>query len=107
MVTINLSNTVTQEAFGEMVGISQQTASELLTREVLVQGGSAGEWLRSYTSHLREMAAGRAASGDLDLSGERARNTVAGMSLNDIINPALSDDVNDILKPTAGAMKDD
>lgn len=72
-MVINLSNTVTQETFGDLVGISQQTASELLTRGVLVQGASIGEWLKSYTSHLREMAAGRAASGDLDLAGERAR----------------------------------
>jgi phage terminase Nu1 subunit (DNA packaging protein) len=72
-MVVNLSNTVTQEAFGDLVGISQQTVSELLMRGVLVQGASAGEWLRSYTSHLREMAAGRAASGDLDLAGERAR----------------------------------
>lgn len=70
---VNLSNTITQEAFGDLVGISQQTVSELLMRGVIVQGASAGEWLKSYTSHLREMAAGRAATGDLDLAGERAR----------------------------------
>lgn len=72
-MVVNLSNTVTQEAFGDLVGISQQTVSELLMRGVIVQGASAGEWLKSYTSHLREMAAGRAATGDLDLAGERAR----------------------------------
>lgn len=70
---IDLSSTFTQEAFGDLIGISQQTVSELHMRGVLEPGGSAGEWLRSYTSHLREMAAGRAASGDLDLAGERAR----------------------------------
>lgn len=70
---VNLSNTITQEAFGDLVGISQQAASELLMRGVLAQDASVGEWLKSYTSHLREMAAGRAATGDLDLAGERAR----------------------------------
>lgn len=72
-MVVNLSNTATQEAFGDLVGISQQTVSELLSRKILVQGVSAGEWLRLYTSHLREMAAGRATTGDLDLAGERAR----------------------------------
>lgn len=72
-MVVNLSNTVTQEAFGDLVGISQQSVSELLIRGVLSQDAHSGEWLKSYCSHLREIAAGRAASGDLDLAGERAR----------------------------------
>lgn len=70
---VDMDNVVTQEVFGEMVGIAQQTASDLMARGILVEGATAGEWLKSYCSNLREMAAGRAASGGLDLATERAR----------------------------------
>lgn len=55
-----------------MVGISQPAVSDLLSRGVLSGGADAGVWLREYCSQLRETAAGRAASGDLDLAAERA-----------------------------------
>lgn len=70
---IDLSYGFTQKAFGELVGISQPAVSELLSRGVLSENQSGGEWLISYCSHLREQAAGRAAAGDLDLATERAR----------------------------------
>lgn len=64
---------MTQRQFGEVVGVSQQAVSDLVTRGVLTDGATAGEWLIAYCGHLREMAAGRAAAGDLDLATERAR----------------------------------
>lgn len=70
---IDLSANITQETFGLLVGISQQAVSELLARGVIKHGAAAGEWLKDYCSHIREVAAGRAAAGDLDLAGERAR----------------------------------
>lgn len=69
---IDLAVKVTQAAFGEMVGISQPAISDLLSRGVLSDGADAEVWLREYCSQLREVAAGRAASGDLDLAAERA-----------------------------------
>lgn len=45
----------------------------MMERGVIKQGATAGEWLKDYCSHLREVAAGRAASGELDLASERAR----------------------------------
>lgn len=69
---IDLSMIVTQKQFGELVGISQPAVSDLLLRGVLTDGATCGVWLMSYCGHLRETAAGRAASGDLDLAGERA-----------------------------------
>jgi len=63
---------MTQTAFGDLVGISQQAVSDLLRRDVIGTGEPAGAWLQSYCTHLREQAAGRAAAGDLDLAGERA-----------------------------------
>jgi len=69
----DLSSQVSQQAFGALVGISQPAVSDLISRGMLVNGGSAGEWLIAYCAHIREVAAGRATNGDLDLATERAR----------------------------------
>lgn len=69
----DLTEKVTQSSFGELVGISQPAVSDLISRGVLTEGAAAGAWLHQYCGHLREIAAGRAASGDLDLAAERAR----------------------------------
>lgn len=55
-----------------MVGVSQPSVSDLLSRQVLTPDGTAGQWLREYCGHLREVAAGRLAAGDIDLATERA-----------------------------------
>ena len=70
---IDLAVKITQGEFGSRVGISQPAVSDLLTRGVLTNGETAAVWLREYCGQLREVAAGRAAVGDLDLAGERAR----------------------------------
>lgn len=72
MLTIDLLEAVPQQRFGDLIGVSQQTVSELLARGVLTQGESAGAWLLEYCGHLREVAAGRYAAGDIDLATERA-----------------------------------
>ena len=69
---IDLEGVCTQKQFGELVGISQPAVSELVARGTLRDGAPAGEWLRAYCGALREVAAGRAAAGGLDLAGERA-----------------------------------
>ena len=66
-----LSQSMTQEQFGDLVGVSQPVVSELLSRGVLQAGQPAATWLRAYTKHLREQAAGRGADGEL--ARERAR----------------------------------
>ena len=66
-----LSSPTTQEQFGELVGVSQPVVSDLLTRGILLAGQPAATWLRTYTKHLREQAAGRGADGEL--ARERAR----------------------------------
>jgi len=66
-----LSEPLTQEQFGDLVGVSQQAISELLGRGILKAGQPAATWLRAYTKHLREQAAGRGADGEL--ARERAR----------------------------------
>lgn len=45
----------------------------MVKNEILMPGMSCGRWLIAYTEHLREIAAGRAAEGGLDLATERAR----------------------------------
>lgn len=69
-----LSAHLTQEEFGQVVGISQQAVSGLLADGVLDREGTAGVWLRRYCQRLREQAAGRmgAEGGGLDLVQERA-----------------------------------
>jgi phage terminase Nu1 subunit (DNA packaging protein) len=66
-----LSQSMTQEQFGDLVAVSQPVVSELLSRGVLQAGQPAATWLRAYTKHLREQAAGRGADGEL--ARERAR----------------------------------
>lgn len=70
---LDLSSIVTQKQFGELVGISQPAVSDLLSRGVMTEGSVVGDWLLDYCLNLREQAAGRSASGDLDLATERAR----------------------------------
>lgn len=67
-----LNKAMTQQAFADVVGISQPVVSDLQTRGVILSGQTGAVWLHSYCKHLREVAAGRAASGDLDLATERA-----------------------------------
>lgn len=70
---LDLSKKVTQQEFGELVGISQPMVSDLVARSVLSVGDVAAVWLLAYCAHMREIAAGRATNGDLDLATERAR----------------------------------
>jgi len=69
---LDLTAQITQQRFGEVVGVSQQAVSDLVRRGVLSEIAPAGAWLLAYCGHLREVAAGRATSGDLDLASERA-----------------------------------
>lgn len=72
-MTLDLDMPATQEQFAALVGVSQQTVSDLVARDVLPRGANAGVWLTAYCSNLREQAAGRSGSGELVLVDERAR----------------------------------
>jgi phage terminase Nu1 subunit (DNA packaging protein) len=65
---LDRSSPIRQGEFGELVGVSQQAISDLVTRGVLVDGDALGVWLLAYCRNLREQASGR----DTLLSGERA-----------------------------------
>lgn len=68
--SVNLEQPCTQKEFADLVGISQPAVSDLLTRGVLVARQSVSVWLKAYTAHLREQAAGR--GGDGQLAANRA-----------------------------------
>lgn len=69
----DLMQQVSQSTFGDLVGISQQAVSDLLSRGIIAQGDSSGVWLLAYCANLREVAAGRQAGEGFDLPTERAR----------------------------------
>lgn len=70
---IDMEKQATQRQFADIIGVSESAVSGMVRSGVLVPGAPVGSWVKDYTAHLREQAAGRAASGDLDLAGERAR----------------------------------
>lgn len=62
-----------QHDIADHLDLSQQAVSEFLERSGIDYKQSTLDEIRiAYIRHLREMAAGRAAAGDLDLAGERA-----------------------------------
>lgn len=69
---MDLSGAITQQQFGELIGVSQQAVSDLARRGVLAEGETAAEWLLAYCDHLREVAAGRGGEDGINLVKERA-----------------------------------
>lgn len=67
-----LDRPITQAEFAGLIGVSEAKVSQLRADGVIAPGQTAAEWLLAYCSRLREVAAGRAGSGDLDLVQERA-----------------------------------
>lgn len=57
-----LTSVMSQAAFAEIVGISQQAVSDLARRGVLKSDAAGAEWLLAYCEKLREEAAGRSGS---------------------------------------------
>lgn len=64
---------LTQQQLADLLGLTQQAISQIENDGVADRDMDLASWLRSYTRHLREIAAGRAAAGGLDLATERAR----------------------------------
>lgn len=69
---VDLTLPMTQAAFGELVGVTQQAVSEFIKVAALGPGVPAQEMLHAYCARLREQAAGRGSDGELDLVQERA-----------------------------------
>ena len=69
---MDIERQLKQAEFGRLVGISRQAVGDLQARGVIEPSMSGVEATQAYCGHLRVIAAGRMASGDLDLSEERA-----------------------------------
>jgi phage terminase Nu1 subunit (DNA packaging protein) len=69
---LDTTQTITQAAFAGLIGVSAPAVSEFVSRGIITPGEPVGAWLLSYSAHMREVAAGRATTGDLDLATERA-----------------------------------
>ena len=67
-----INQRLSQSSFGDLIGVSQPAVSAMLAAGWLPANGTGRQWLQAYCAHLREQAAGRASSGDLDLAQERA-----------------------------------
>lgn len=64
---------LTQKAFAEHVGVSQQAVSNLAKDSIIDLEQGLDACRLAYIDHLREQAAGRASEGEYDLVEERAR----------------------------------
>lgn len=69
---IRLDQVISQQEFGGLIGVSQPAVSQMLTKGILSPSGTVGQWILEYCSHMREVAAGRATDGSIDLPTERA-----------------------------------
>jgi len=83
-----------------------------LSRGILTQEATIGQWLIEYCSHLREMAAGRATDGSIDLPTERAllaRSQREGQEIKNAVahgTYAPIDLLSDVLSNAAQAVVD-
>lgn len=68
---VDLDTPATQQQIAELIGVTQQAVSEMMSRGVMSPGLSLRGALMAYTNHIRLMAAGR----DGDLARERAELT--------------------------------
>jgi phage terminase Nu1 subunit (DNA packaging protein) len=73
-VLIDLDSPSVQSVTGEIVGVSQQAISAMVSEGKLPMYASQGEMVQAYCQRLRDQAAGRLGSevGGLDLVQERA-----------------------------------
>ena len=77
-----INSHITQEKFGQIVGITQQAVSDLMTRRVIGDGQTLGQWLLAYCSHLREVA--RARGADTGLAHQRAEQARVSRERNEL-----------------------
>lgn len=65
MKAISLDQSIPQEEFAALVGVSPARVSQLVAEGTLPRGADVGSWLLEYCRALRETAAGRDPNGDL------------------------------------------
>ena len=69
---IDISKPCMQKDFASLLGVSEFTISNMLDKGVIKPGEPLKQWIKSYCAHMREVAAGRATTNDLNLASERA-----------------------------------
>ena len=117
---MNFFEPCTQQAFGDLVGISQPAVSDHMASGEMIPGETAGEWLRDYCEHLREQAAGRGADGELAhqraeltrVNRERAeiklaqeRKEFAPVALQELLIKHVGSQISDHLRALVGQLK--
>jgi len=70
-----LEQAPSQAGFAATVGLSQPAVSRIVRKGIVPAGGTFGEWLQAYCSHLREQAAGRAGDKQVNLTARRAEES--------------------------------
>jgi terminase small subunit / prophage DNA-packing protein len=69
-------NTISTSGFAELVGVSERSVRELLRKGIIKRDVDGGilhpEGIRSYVSHLRELAAGRGGEAAAEVASHRA-----------------------------------
>lgn len=71
-----LSDTATQTGFAAMLNVSQQTVSKQFKKGVLSPQGTYLDWVREYSEHLRNEAAGRGGDSQQILTRARIEETL-------------------------------
>lgn len=67
-----LNRAGSQSEFAALVGITQPKVAQLLGDGILPRDGSLRSWVAAYCDRLREQAAGRMGSGELNVADENA-----------------------------------
>jgi len=71
-----LNQKATQKLLASIVGISQPAVSEFVKKGVLIPGDTIGQWIIDYSANLRDQAAGRGGDDQVNLSKQRAKESV-------------------------------
>ena len=70
-----LDQVPSQAGLAKSVGLSEPAVSRMASKKLFPKGGTFGDWLRAYCSHLREQAAGRAGDKQVNLTARRAEES--------------------------------
>ena len=70
-----LDQTPSQAGLARSIGLSEAAVSKMASKKMFPKGGTFGDWLHAYCSHLREQAAGRAGDKQVNLTARRAEES--------------------------------
>lgn len=79
---MDLDQVATQSGFADLVGVTQPAIAKLVEKDVLRRGLSFRAWLESYCQNLRDQAAGRGASNQVQLNEAKIEESTVKTALN-------------------------